>query len=341
MESNYAKLIVVISLMANLCSVPTLYAGKYVTYTNVAKYKIRHSASSTNHDITTLTSLELNLPVPTKWPELLVSGVKTKGESVFEVNNIEGPGKLVRCFFDSNLPSSGEKKSLELSYRIFVKEIKAKKHLLEKITYPDYVIDDQYKYYTRSEKMIESDDAEIISIAKKIKKQTQNPYQFAKATYNYVIDNISYEMPSTTWTAKECLSKRKGECGQYSALFVAICRAGGIPARPVAGAWCQGDNSWHCWAEFNLPGVGWIPADPTIGQQSADKKKYYFGNLDNNHLPLMKCFNSKFASPRGSKKAGFVQIGSWFWFYSGGSKGKSISADFSMHGERVGNRSKK
>ncbi|MHC4635953.1 MAG: hypothetical protein ACYTBV_00455 [Planctomycetota bacterium] len=203
MASNYARVIVAISLLSNLFSVPALYAGKYITYTNPAKYKIRHSASCTNHDITTLKRLELNLPVPTKWPELFVSGVKTKGENVFEVNNIEGPGRLVRCFLDSDLPSPGEKKSFELSYRILVKEIKAKKHLLEKITYPDYVIDDKYKYYTRREKMIESDDAEIVSIAKKIKKQTQNPYYFARAAYNYVIDNISYEKPSKAKTAKD------------------------------------------------------------------------------------------------------------------------------------------
>lgn len=326
--------------MVNLCLIPKLYAVKYIKYTNPARYKIHHSASSTNHDITTLTSLELNLPVPTKWPELSIGVLKVKGEGVFDVNNTEGPGRLVRCFFDSNLPAPGEKKTLQLSYRIIVKEIKTRKNLLEKITYPNYVIDDQYKYYTRSERMIESDDAEIVSIAKKIKNKTQNPFQFAKAAYDYVIDNITYKQ-ATAGTAKKCLAKKQGECGDYAALFVAICRAGGIPARPVAGAWCQGDNSWHCWAEFNLPGVGWIPADPTIGQQSEDKRKYYFGNLDNNHLPLMKCFNSKFDSPKGSKEAGFIQIGSWYWFYGGGSKGKSISVDFSMHGERVGNRSRK
>lgn len=311
-----------------------------MTYTNPAKYKIVHSVSSTNHDITTLRSLELNLPVPTKWPELSIGPVRTIGEGVFDVNNIEGPGKLKRCFFKNNLPLPGEKKSLELSYVILVKEIKAKKHLLEKITYPDYVIDDQYRYYTRSEKMLEADDTEIVSIAKKIKKETLNPYYFAKAAYDYVIDNTAYEL-SATWTAKECLTQGKGECGQYAALFVAICRAGGIPARPVTGAWCKATNSWHCWAEFKLPDGGWIPVDPTIGQQDENKRTYYFGNLDNNHLPLMKCYNSKFDSTKGTKAAGFIQIGSWFWFYNGGSKGKSISAKFNLHGERVGKQNRR
>jgi len=85
----------------------------------------------------------------------------------------------------------------------------------------------------------------------------------------------------------------EGECGQYTVFFVALCRAVGIPARGITGKvgftpWIQKDDlklrsDWytklspsgfaaariyagiggHRWAEFYLPGYGWIPVDAT------------------------------------------------------------------------------
>ena len=58
----------------------------------------------------------------------------------------------------------------------------------------------------------------------------------------------------------------RGDCGDYSDLFVALCRAKAIPARicdgyvtrPVA----KGDIPGHTWTEIYLKELGWIPIDP-------------------------------------------------------------------------------
>ena len=59
-----------------------------------------------------------------------------------------------------------------------------------------------------------------------------------------------------------------GKCTDIHSVFVALCRAAGVPAREIFGI-RQGKEavvditSWqHCWAEFYLPGYGWVPVDP-------------------------------------------------------------------------------
>jgi len=312
-----------------------LYGGQYINYVNPVTYDVTHSAVCTNKNITELSSLELNLPIPTRWPELAIGKVEIEGDNTFYVDNAEGSGRIVRAFWDANLPEPNDSKTLKLSYRLAVKQIRTRTSLLEKKTFPPYIINEKFEYYTKPEKIIESEDPRIVSIAENIKNFTDGPYQFARAAYDYVIDNIAYEKPSSTWTAAECLDKKKGECLQFVALFVAICRAGKIPARPIPGAWSYGNDPWHCWAEFNLPDVGWIPVDPTMGQQSLYMRKYYFGNLDSRRIPLAKCYAMKFNPSKGTRNSDFIQMGSWHYFYSYSSKGATLTADFTFSTQRL------
>jgi tetratricopeptide (TPR) repeat protein len=67
-------------------------------------------------------------------------------------------------------------------------------------------------------------------------------------------------------TVDDILERGHAECRGYTVLFVALCRAAGVPARPVWGvALLPGnkpDYASHNWAEVYVAGVGWVPVDP-------------------------------------------------------------------------------
>lgn len=68
--------------------------------------------------------------------------------------------------------------------------------------------------------------------------------------------------------AAECLTNDGGCCTDMHSLFIALARARGIPARLQMGyrvleknVGKEVDPGYRCWAEYFLPGYGWIPAD--------------------------------------------------------------------------------
>lgn len=74
--------------------------------------------------------------------------------------------------------------------------------------------------------------------------------------YDWVRENIEYEFAVQNRSCLECLESGKGDCGEMTGLFVALCRARGIPARTV---WIPE----HVYPEFYLEdatGQGhWFP----------------------------------------------------------------------------------
>jgi tetratricopeptide (TPR) repeat protein len=87
-------------------------------------------------------------------------------------------------------------------------------------------------------------------------------------------------------SADEVLERGYAECRGYTVAFVSLCRAAGVPARPVWGLAMlpptketpKGDYGSHNWAEVYIGGVGWVPVDP--------QKPETLGWLPNNNLRI-------------------------------------------------------
>jgi transglutaminase-like putative cysteine protease/tetratricopeptide (TPR) repeat protein len=120
-----------------------------------------------------------------------------------------------------------------------------------------------YKRYTRSEAWVEITPA-IEERAHEIVGDEPNPYHQAKRIFDWVLDYMRYEYPDMdSRGAAISFERGKGDCGEYSFVFVSLCRAVGIPARGVVCIWPHTEGG-HGWAEFYLPPYGWIPVDPSL-----------------------------------------------------------------------------
>jgi tetratricopeptide (TPR) repeat protein len=83
--------------------------------------------------------------------------------------------------------------------------------------------------------------------------------------------NIKYKEETTDVTkmnfklVDEIVERGHAECRGYTMLFAALCRAAGVPARPVWGVlFVDKTYKSHNWDEVYIAGVGWVPVDPQM-----------------------------------------------------------------------------
>jgi transglutaminase-like putative cysteine protease len=157
---------------------------------------------------------------------------------------------------------------------------------------------DAYRYL-ESNRWIPT-DGKVRKIADKITKGKTGILEKARAVYDWVVEN-TYRNPDVKGCGfgivEQTLAKRGGKCADISSVYVALARAAGVPAREVFGLRLgkkpeqEMTGGYHCWAEFYLPGTGWVPVDPADVRKimlvkelelkdAKEYREYYFGALE-------------------------------------------------------------
>jgi transglutaminase-like putative cysteine protease len=132
---------------------------------------------------------------------------------------------------------------------------------------------EEYRRYTISEPWIEITD-EIRTRAVKIAEGETNPYIQSLRIFDWILANMDYEYPDpANRGAANSFTSLKGDCGEFSFVFCAMCRSLGIPARTITCMWLT--EAGHNWAEILLPGYGWVPVDLSVAQALAGKSKAF------------------------------------------------------------------
>lgn len=130
---------------------------------------------------------------------------------------------------------------------------------------------------------IESRHGRIRTLARELFDGEATDWQRVEAAYDYVREAVQYREGPLKGAA-QALKDGYGDCEELTSLFVAICRAAGVPARTV---WIPG----HCYPEFYLEdghGVGqWFPCqaagDRAFGEMAEDRPVLQKG--DNFRVP--------------------------------------------------------
>ncbi len=145
-------------------------------------------------------------------------------------------------------------------------------------------------------------NGDIKKLADEIVKEKNTVLFKSRAIYDWVCQN-TFRDPNTIGCGKgdvcELLKRPGGKCTDISSMFITLCKAVGIPAREVFGIRLGKKTEeditayQHCWAEFYLPGYGWVTVDPADVRKAMlvekltwnDEKtkeyvEYFWGGID-------------------------------------------------------------
>ena len=128
-----------------------------------------------------------------------------------------------------------------------------------------------------AEQYIEADHSEVVQLAHRL--AMQEPTSTARNVFKWIDQNIrEIRYVSEDRGALWALRNRSGDCTEMAFLFVALCRAVGIPARVMGGYICEYDTllrsrDYHNWAEF-FDGQAWKTVDPQLSVFEKNSSKY-------------------------------------------------------------------
>ena len=124
-------------------------------------------------------------------------------------------------------------------------------------------------------------------------KDATAPLEKAHDIYEYVFRTMKYDKSGTGWghgdTLWACDSKH-GNCTDFHSVFISMARSQKIPARFQIGFPLPTNKpsaeipGYHCWAEFYLDHIGWVPVDISEAWKHPDKHDYFFGAHDVNRV---------------------------------------------------------
>jgi len=141
--------------------------------------------------------------------------------------------------------------------------------------------DPDAKNHLAPEPFIESDAPEIRAEAETAVRGATDTRARAEKLTRYVNALLDKKPTISLPSAREVLRTKVGDCNEHTALYVAMARAAGLPARIAVGlVFIHGAFYYHAWPEVYIadPSTGsgrearglWLPVDPTLNQFPAD-----------------------------------------------------------------------
>jgi transglutaminase-like putative cysteine protease len=150
----------------------------------------------------------------------------------------------------------------------------------------------------------------IRDLALQVTEGKRTPLDKVRAIYDYVTWTLKYDKSGTGWGRGDALyacDAKHGNCTDFHSLFIALARSVGIPAKfeigfPLPENQSAGEIAgYHCWAEFYIQGIGWIPVDSSEASKNKEKANYFFGTLDVNRVQFTQGRDLELVPPQAGK----------------------------------------
>jgi transglutaminase-like putative cysteine protease len=132
-------------------------------------------------------------------------------------------------------------------------------------------------------------DGEVRKRANLVAVSCGGPKVKARDFYEDLVWNMKYDKSGEGWGRGDALYAchvGRGNCTDFHSLFIGMCRAFDVPARFTIGFPLPADlpsgeiGGYHCWAEFHLEDVGWLPVDASEASKHPERTDELFGRLD-------------------------------------------------------------
>ena len=157
-------------------------------------------------------------------------------------------------------------------------------------------------------------DGKVLDLALSVTRAHPDDFDQVRAIYDHTVSTLKYDKSGTGWgrgdIAYACDAK-KGNCTDFHAVFIGLCRARGIPARFEIGFSLPTDKSpgeisgYHCWADCHVPGYGWIPVDCSEAQKHPEQRDYYFGAHDEHRVAFSTGRDVRLNPPQRGERLNF------------------------------------
>lgn len=256
--------------------------------------------------------VRLWLPYPVSDAGQTIGDVKVDGNFSYSGVYNQGQGGDLALYAEWTKPTKD--RSLTLKFK--AKAIERVKKDFPQSSEP--LIPEELKEYLIGSRLIPT-DGKIKEISQGITKGKDTILERAKAVYDWTVEN-TFRDPNVrgcgTGIVERILAEKGGKCADISGVFVSLARAAGVPAREVfglrLGKKAEEDitGGHHCWAEFYLPGYGWVPVDPADVRKAMlvekldlshpktkEYRDYFFGAVDEYRIALNRGGKGRILNP--------------------------------------------
>ena len=255
-------------------------------YTRSVVYKVTSIYEVKNDGPGGATEVVVTLPIIKDWSGWASQKVlSTEISPPAEENVMTEDNQFVRISFPS-IPA-GERREIRIIQILKVD------HVQNLVPSPNFIgssVSPDFGYTSAIEGLWESDDSKIKANALELTKDQPNLYFKARRIFDFVKEYLQYQAQPVEHSALWAFQNKIGDCTEFTNLFIALCRAAGIPSKFVDAYGYNpelADNlpaMGHAFALIYLPGAtggGWIPVDLIwplhVGQ---------FAEIDYDHIVL-------------------------------------------------------